>query len=146
MTGTGLRLIGLLIGLTACAGNPTGPSVADLQSAQAEWSSHHLTRYAYRYETTGFLLAFSGQAIRLVVLTDTVRSAQFVVTNDSVPVQPATLPTIDALFNLAIAARQNGTLTSVQFDSTYSYPARIVVSGPPDASGSIAASNLELLP
>lgn len=84
--------------------------------------------------------------MRLVVLSDTVRSAQFVATYDSVPVEPATLPTIDALFAVAIAARENGRLTAVDFDSTYGYPSRIVIAGPPDASGTVIASNLELLP
>jgi hypothetical protein len=138
--------LAVLLGLAACQSGPTAPSVADLQRAQADWASHNLTRYAYRYETTGFLIVWSGQAMRLVVLSDTVRSAQYVATNDSVPVVPASLPTVDALFALAIAAREDGKLVSVQFDATFGYPTRLVLAGPPDASGTILASNIELLP
>lgn len=132
--------------LAACQSSPTVPSVADLETAQAEWQSHNLTRYAYQYETTGYFIAWSGQAMRLVVLGDTVRSAQFVATYDSVPAVPSSLPTIATLFTMAIAARQDGQLIAVQFDSTYGYPTRLQLAGPPDASGTIFASNLELLP
>jgi uncharacterized protein DUF6174 len=144
--GTRLALLGLAMGLSGCQDLRTGPSLTQIQQAQAAWTAHHLDRYAYRYMTSGFFNAFDGQAIRLVVLADTVRSAQFVATNDSVPVVPSTLPTIDALFALAIAARENGTLVSVQFDSVFGFPARLTLSGPPDASGVIAASDIELLP
>jgi hypothetical protein len=96
--------------------------------------------------TTGFLSTLDGQAMRLVVLADTVRSAQFVATNDSVPVVAATLPTIDSLFALAIAARVAGTLVAAQFDSAFGFPARLQLSGPPDASGVVVASDIELLP
>jgi hypothetical protein len=144
--GTRLFLIGLATGLAGCRSGPTAPSLTDLQRAHAAWTAHHLTRYAYRYMTTGFFNTLDGQAIRLVVLADTVRSAQFVATNDSVPVAPATLPTIDALFTLAITAREGGTLVAAQFDSILEYPTRLELSGPPDASGVIVASSIELLP
>jgi hypothetical protein len=138
--------LGLAAALASCRGGPTATSLTDLQRAQAAWTAHHHTRYAYRYMTTGFSTNLDGQAMRLVVLADTVRSAQFVATNDSVPVVPATLPTIDALFTLAIAAQNAGTLAAAQFDATFGYPARLQISGPPDASGVILASNIELLP
>jgi hypothetical protein len=141
-----LLLVGIVAGLVSCRTSPTAPSVADLRRAQAEWTAHNLTRYAYRYMTTGFSTTLDGHAIRLVVLGDTVRSAQFVATNDSVPVVPATLPTIDALFALAIAAREGGTLLAAQFDSVLRFPTRLELSGPPDASGVIVASNFEPLP
>ena len=147
MTSTSrLLLVGLLASLTSCHGDPTSPSVTDLQRAQASWKAHGLSRYAYRYETMGFFNAFDGKAMRLVVLSDTVRSAQFVATNAAVPGAPGTLPTIDGLFATAIAARANGTLVSVTFDPTFGYPTLIELSGPPDASGSILASAIELLP
>ena len=132
--------------LASCRSGPTAPSLADLRRAQAEWASHQLTRYAYRYQTTGFFNTLNGQTIRLVVLGDTVRSAQFVATNDSVPIVPSTLPTIDALFAVAIAARESGTLVAAQFDPDFGFPTRIEISGPPDASGVIFASDIELLP
>lgn len=146
ITTSRLLFIGLVASLASCHGETTAPSPTDLQRAQAEWKAHGLSRYAYRYETMGFFNAFDGKAMRLVVLSDTVRSAQFVTTNDVVPVAPATLPTIDALFATAIAASANGTLISVKFDSAFGYPTIIELSGPPDARGSILASAIELLP
>jgi len=141
-----LLLIGLVAGLAGCQGGPTAPTLADLQRVQAAWAAHHLTRYAYRYQTTGFFNALDGRAMRLVVLGDTVRSAQFVAANDSVPVVPATLPTIDALFAEAIAARAGGTLVTALFDPVFDYPTRLEFSGPPDAGGVVVASAIELLP
>lgn len=108
---TRLLLVGFLAALASCRSSPTGPSVSDIQRAEGEWRTHNLTRYAYRYETTGGFSALDGQAIRLVVLGDTVRSARLVATNDSVPV--AFLPTIDALFVLAITRCEEGRLVAV---------------------------------
>jgi hypothetical protein len=141
---TRLLLVGLLTSLATCRSSPTAPSLSDIQKAEAEWTTHNLTRYAYRYETTGGFSTLDGQAIRLVVLGDTVRSAQFVATSDSVPV--AFLPTINTLFTLAITRREEGRLVAAQFDSTFGYPARLEFSGPPDASSVIVASDIELLP
>jgi len=138
-------LIALLGSLAGCE-NPAGPWSTELQREQAVWTGHHLDRYAYQYETMGFFNAFDGHAIRLVVLNDTVRSAQYAGTADSVPVVPATLPTIDALFRLAMNAGDEGRLVTVQFDAVFGYPTRLELSGPPDASGVILASHIELLP
>lgn len=141
-----LVFIGCLVAVASCQGNLTGPSLVDLQQAYAKWSAHHLSRYAYRFETTGFFNALDGQTMRLVVLADTVRSAQFVATNDSVPILPSRLPTIDQLFAQAFAAHESGILTAAEFDPTFSYPTRLQIAGPPDASGAILSSDIELLP
>jgi Family of unknown function (DUF6174) len=134
------------LGVLAACQSATAPSLTELQRQQDVWASHHLERYAYQYETAGFSIVWDGRAIRLVVLHDTVRSAQYAGTADSVPVAPATLPTIDALFAIARTALQDGHLVGAQFDATFGYPTRIEVSGPPDASGVIRASQVELLP
>lgn len=136
----GLTLVGL-----SCD-SPTGPSVETVVQHQAAWATHNLSRYAYQYEITGFFNTLEGKAIRLVVLGDTVRSATFVATGDSVPVAPSLLPTIDKLFEQAIAAATDNTLTGVTFDPTFSYPLQMDLAGPPDAGGSVFASHLELLP
>ena len=131
--------------LVSCDSGSSVPSVADLQQHQAAWASHHLTRYAYRYMTSGYFISWDGQLMRLVVLGDTVRSAQFVATNDSVPGATG-LPTIDQLFERAITARENGALLAAEFDTTLGFPTRLVFDGPPDASGTITASSIEFLP
>jgi Family of unknown function (DUF6174) len=147
MTSTSrLLLIGIVTSLLSCHAAPTAPTHTELQRAQAAWKARGFTRYAYRYETVGFFNAFDGRVMRLVVLSDTVRSAQFVATNDSVPTAPATLPTIDALFARAIAASVGGTLVSITFDPVLGYPTVIELSGPPDARGSLLASAIEFLP
>lgn len=135
----------LLAGLAAC-GSPTGPALGTVQEYRAMWLSHHLTKYAFDFETTGYFNAFSGHLIHLVVLNDTVRSAVFVATGDSVPAPPATFATIDGLFNYAIAGVGDGSLTNIEADASLSYPRRLDFRGPPDASGSLLASNLQVLP
>jgi len=132
--------------IVACNSGPTAPSLAALEDAQAAWASHNLTRYVYQYETQGFFNAFDGHAIRLVVIDDTVRSAQYVATNDTIPMATTLFPTIDRLFAEAIAAQKAGTLVSITFDSTFGFPTHMQTSGLPDASGAILASHLELVP
>lgn len=145
MSGRYLSAAVLLAFLSACSG-PTAPSAAQIEQSRASWETHNLDRYAYQLEYTGFLSALANRAMRLVVLNDTVRSAQFVGTWDSVPVIPSTLPTIEQLFIQAVDASNAGRLTAFEVDSTFSYPTLIGIAGPPDASGTILASSLELLP
>ena len=81
-----------------------------------------------------------------MVLGDTVRSATFVATGDSVPFAAASLPTIDQLFTMGIHAAVDNSLTGVTFDPTFDFPLQMDLAGPPDAAGSVLASHLELLP
>lgn len=134
-----------LVLLSACERAPTAPSLRDVLQERAQWSAHHLTRYAYVYEVTEFFVNIAGHPIRLVVLGDTVRSATDMTTGDSVP-GSATFPTLDGLYDQAIAALSSGTLKAIMYDSTFNFPSRMDLAGPPDASGSILASSLELLP
>ena len=138
-------LLGSVLLLPACGG-PTAPSVMEIEQAQARWATHRLTRYVYDFETTGFFTTLEGKTIHLVVIADTVRSAVFVETNDPVPVPPTSLATVDTLFARAIAAQEAGALTSAEFDPQLGYPTRLQISGPPDASGAILASNLQPVP
>ena len=131
--------------LLACGDAPTAIRRQDLEAERAAWTTHHLTRYAYVYETTGFLINTSGRPIRLVVVNDSVASAQDMTTDSLLPAASA-FPTLDALFDQAEAALAAGALRAITFDPTFGYPSRMDLAGPPDASGSILASNLELLP
>ncbi len=124
----------------------TGPSTQVVEQARAAWDAHNLSSYAYVYEATGFLSALSGHQIRLVVLNDTVRSAMDITTGDSAVSNVASFPTIDGLFDGALAAIAVKSLASIAFDPTYSYPTRIDILGAPDATGTILASNLQLVP
>ena len=138
-----LTLAALLV--AACDNAPTAISLRNVQVEQSMWAAHHLTRYAYVYETTGFFINTSGHPIRLVILNGAVSSAQDMTTDSLLPA-PGTFPTLDGLFAQAEAALSAGTLTAITFDSTFGYPSRMDLAGPPDASGSILASSLELLP
>ena len=124
----------------------SGPSAQDVQMERAAWESHNLTRYSYVYEATGFLNALAGHQIRLVVLNDTVRSATDLTSGDSTVSNVAGFPTIEDLFDGALAAIATKSLAGISYDPTYSYPTRIALTGPPDAAGTITASNLLLLP
>ena len=130
--------------LLACDNAPTAIRLQDLEAERAAWAAHHLTRYAYVFEMTGFFNMYSGRPIRLVILNDSVSSAQDMTTDSLLP--SGAFPTLDGLFAQAEAALAAGTLTAITFDSTFGYPSRMDIAGPPDASGSIFASILELLP
>lgn len=134
-----------LLACGACDNQPVAVRPADILQERAIWASHHLTRYAYVYEITGFLIAFADRPIRLVVLNDSVVSAQDVATDSLLPVTGA-FPTIDGLFAQAITAQVAGTLTGITFDSTLGFPSRMDLAGLPDASGSFLASQLQPLP
>lgn len=130
--------------LIGCDNAPTANSLKNVQVERAAWAAHHLTRYAYVYETTGFFISYSGRPIRLVILNDSVASAQDMTTDSLLP--PGAFPTLDGLFAQAEAALAAGTLHAITFDSTFGYPSRMDLAGPADGSGSILASSLELLP
>jgi hypothetical protein len=142
---SGIRVTLALLLLAACEQAPTAVSLPDVLQERAAWRAHHLTRYAFVYEVTGFFINISGHPIRLVVRADTVRSATDMTTGDSVP-GAAGFPTLDGLYDRAIAALSSRTLTAITYDATFSFPTRMDFAGPPDASGSILASGLELLP
>jgi hypothetical protein len=144
-TGSAVWAALALLLLAACNDPAIAPSQQDVSRERALWSAHHLSRYAYVYELTGFLVNYAGHPIRLVVLADTVRSATDMTTGDSVP-GAATFPTLDGLFDQALAALSAGTLKAITYDSVFAFPSRMDLSGPPDASGSVLASSLELLP
>ncbi len=133
-----LRLIG-------CS-NPAGPTVDDVLTEQARWSTEAVTAYSYDYQETGFFICCTkGQTLTLQVRNDTVVSAVFAGTGQPVPQCPPSCPgaTIDRLFERAIQAARNGALSGIVFDRELHYPTRIDLAGPPDASGSEFAAHLK---
>ena len=146
----GLRLM-LAASIVACAGGATvtgvtSPTPGQLQASRAAWEAQAPPHYSYVYEVTRFFNALDGQAIRLEVRHDTVRTATFVATGQPVPGAPGAFPTITGLFDFMAAMLDNGWLARVVFDPHLGYPRRIDVAGPPDASGSVFASELDALP
>jgi hypothetical protein len=137
-----------LLALTSLAcGQPTAPSRDDVIAHHASWSTHGLTKYSYVYEETGyFICCTEGQQIRLIVINGVVASAVFVETGQPVPGSPSGFPTIDALFERAVRAAEATALSAIAYDPVLDYPTRMDLAGPPDASGSVFASDLQPLP
>lgn len=131
---------------TAACSNPTEISSTSISAHRARWSAHRLTKYAYDYKVTGFFINYAGHDIHLVILNGVVQSATDLVTGQAAPGDPASWPTIDKLFDEAMQASANGSLRDVKFDPTFDFPTELDLAGPPDASGSILASRLLLLP
>ena len=138
-------LLAVLAAASGCDHAPTAPTLVSILLAKSQFDAHNLTRYAYVYESLYFFSARAGHQYRLVVLNDSVVSAQDVATDSILP-SAAGFPTLDQLFDGAKAALAAGTLTRITFDPTFGFPTRMDIAGPPDASGSILASGLELLP
>ncbi len=138
---------GLLIAtMWACTSVSTAVSPASIETQRAQWTSHALTRYSFDYRVTGFFIAYAGKPIRIVVINGNVSSAQDLTTNQTMSGPLTQWPTIDSLFARASAAASAGTLRAIRYDPTDGYPSEIDLNGPPDASGSIFASNLQPLP
>lgn len=147
-----LRLLAVAVVLSAGAcSNPTETSSThisptDISAHRARWSTHRLTKYAYDYKVTGFLISYAGHDIHLVILNGVVQSATDLVTGQAAPGDAANWPTIDKLFDEAMQAAGDGSLRDAKFDPTLDFPTELDLAGPPDASGSIFASRLLLLP
>jgi hypothetical protein len=71
-----------------------------------------------------------------------VQSAVFVADSEPILAPASSFPTIDQLFERAEAASAGGTLTGITFNPHFHFPTEMDISGPPDASGSVLASNL----
>jgi hypothetical protein len=126
--------------------DPTDSSSVDLAAHRARWTARGLTKYAYEYKLTGFNVSWVNRQIHIVVLNGVVVSATDVAAGQAAPGDPASWPTIDKLFDQASQASTNRALRAIRFDPTFDYPTEIDLAGPPDASGSIFASGLLLVP
>ena len=135
-------ILPLLVVSVAGCGDLIGPSREGIEAHRAIWISKGLTSYSYEYELTGFFNNLAGHKIRLEVRADTVRSAVFVETGDTVPASLAGLPTINGLFDWAVADYNAGHLTAISYDAELGYPKRMDISGPPDAAGSVFAAQV----
>ena len=142
-----LRLLAAAVALsTGACSNPTETSSIDISAHRARWSAHRLTKYAYDYKVTAFLIGFARHEIHLVVLDGVVRSATDLATGQAAPGEPASWPTIDKLFDEAMQAATDGALRGAKFDPTLDFPTELDLAGPPDASGSVFASRVLMLP
>ncbi len=133
-----------LITLVACS-DSSGATASRIRAEKARWHGHFIRDYQYLYHQTGFYSPITGKAIMVNVLGDTVRAANDTLTGDSIPMAWGVIPSMDELFDRAIGAADDGSLTAIQFDSALGHPIRIDIAGPPDAGGSIFVSNLQPL-
>jgi uncharacterized protein DUF6174 len=132
-----------ILTLAACT-ESTAPNAALIQAQRARWTGQAVTSYTYIYRVTGFFINYQGQDITLTIHNDSVVSALISATGE--PRSPTGFPTIDELFDQALAASRGGTLTHIEFDSKFGYPTRMDLAGPPDASGSVFSSSLQPAP
>ena len=135
----------LVVALAACS-DATGPTAEDVLAHRANWLTHNLTDYTYIYETRGFFINWEGQPIRVAVRNGVVVSATFVATGEPASASPTDFPTIDELFDQAADAARDHTLRAVSFDGQLSYPRRMDLDGPPDAQGSLIATQVQPVP
>ncbi len=127
--------------LVACT-TPTAPSLREVMLQRAQWQAAGLTDYSYVWAEYGFFVGYEGQPFRLEVRDGVVRAGLSPTTGDTVPWPWTQFPTIDTLFDRAIAAMNDHKLTAIAFDARYHYPTRMELAGPADASGSVFASQL----
>jgi hypothetical protein len=120
----------------------TGPDRLDVPVQRAEWDAQGITNYEYDYLVTGFFIDYAGKPIRLTVRDGAVQSAVFVADSQPTSGPPSSFPTIDQLFDRAEDASAKGLLTGIAFDPHLHFPTEMDIAGPPDASGSVFASNL----
>ena len=145
-----LPIAPVLIVMSACA-NPTAPgtapgSIPSFQSIiahRALWRAQNLTDYSYTYQFWAFN-RFAGQPLQLEIRDDTVRSVVVVATGDSI--NPAYFPTIEALFDRALAAAKDRSLRRVAFDPVRGFPTHLGYATVPDGLSSQEASDLQPRP
>lgn len=135
--------VGGLAALILACSSPTGPSVLNIFAHRALWKAQHLTNYAYTYQFYAFH-PLANQPLRVEVRQDTVRSVVVLATGDSVA--PTFSPTIDALFDEALHAAQNGSLARISFDPVRGYPTALGYAAVPDALSAEQVSDLQPLP
>lgn len=140
-TGRAYRLVAVAGVCLGCSAS-TGPDHFDIFVQRGEWEAQHITSYQYDYVVTGYFIDYVGKPIRLTIRDDEVQSAVFVADSQPILAPASSFPTIDQLFDRAEAASAAGTLTGITFDPQLHFPTQMDISGPPDASGSVFASNL----
>ena len=145
-----LRLCGtvavgsLAVWVLACS-SPAGPgSVLSILAQRAVWKDQGIANYAYIYQFHAFN-ALADKPLRVEVRQDTVRSVVVLATGQNISPPPAYFPTIDALFDRALGAAQNGSLTRSAFDAVRGYPTLLIYEANPDALTSQQASTLQPL-
>lgn len=135
----------LAVWVLACS-NPAGPgSVQNILAQRAIWKDQGIANYSYIYQFHAFN-ALADQPLRLEVRQDTVRSVVVLATGQTISPPPAYFPTIDALFDRALGAAQDGALTRIGFDKVRGYPTLLAYAAVPDALSSQQASALQPLP
>src|SRR5713101_3204002 len=129
------------VGLMVACSSPTSPtSVQSISAHRALWEGQRLTNYSYTYQFAAFT-AFANQPLRLEVRQDTVHSVVVLATGQNIV--PTYFPTIDALFDRAILAAQNGSLTGIAFEPVRGFPTLLSYAAIPDALSSQQASALQ---
>ena len=140
-------LYGVLLTVMAACSSSTSPgsvmSFEQILAHRAVWRAQGLTDYSFTYQFTSFN-ALANQPLQLEVRNDTVRSVLVQATGQRT--DPKYFPTIDKLFERALAASINGSLRRVTFDDARGYPTHIGYATVPDGLSAQQASALQPLP
>ncbi|HEX6534159.1 MAG TPA: DUF6174 domain-containing protein [Gemmatimonadaceae bacterium] len=128
-------------------GRSVGTTPSEVTAEREQWASHGVKSYEYDYTIGGgFFIVYADHPIHVVVRDGVVAAAADVETGEPLPGPLTFWPTIDTLYARAARAAEAGTLLGLRVDSALGYPTEIDLAGPPDASGSLFASNLRALP
>ncbi len=137
-----LLVLGATTLAAACREVPaTDPS--EVEAARASWLARGITSYRYDFSEMGFFVP-CGSPVRVYVHASQRDSVIDLKTGQPDPYPQICGPTITELFDRAVQAAQHGQLGGIRYGPG-GYPAEIDLPGPPDASGSLYASNLEPL-
>ena len=120
----------------------TGPSVNDVLAHRAKWAARGLTSYSFDYTLRAMIYSVGcpTAAWRLEVQQNTVTAATCLATGQAVT---APSVTIDTLFDQALRARGTNGISAISYDAQLDFPTSIEFAGPPDASYSETATNLQ---
>jgi uncharacterized protein DUF6174 len=119
-----------------------GPSVNDVLAHRAKWAARGLTSYSFDYTLRAMIYSVGcpAAAWRLQVQQNAVTVATCLATGQAVT--PPSV-TIDTLFDEALRAMRGNSITAISYDARLGFPTSIEFAGPPDASYSETATNLQ---
>lgn len=132
----------VLIWLGSSCQEVTGPSVNDVLAHRAKWAARGITSYSFDYSLRAMIYSAGcpTAAWRLEVQQNTVTSATCLASGQAVT---APNVTIDTLFDQALRAIGTNGINAISYDALRGFPTSIDFAGPPDASYSETATNLQ---
>ncbi len=133
------------VGLWGCR-SIAGTDVPDVEAARAAWVARGITSYRYDVSIMGSLCIGPARVYVQANQQDSVINLRKGAPEPMGPqTWPGCAPTVLELFDGAIRAAETHRLGGIRY-AREGYPAEIDYPGPPDASSTIYASNLQPMP